>query len=115
MAVHNGESGERRFILREVNNKGEDIWEGYVPRIEWTSVPTRIGTYPIESLITDHRIHIRIKGRHKQNSEEMKMSLSELNSFNGNMSMTIAAMLMPLLLKLEQEDRVFDHMEGKNA
>lgn len=31
------------------------------------------------------------------------------------MSMTIAAMLMPLLLKLEQEDRVFDQMEGKNA
>jgi len=53
---------------------------------------------------------MRLVGRHKQNSKEVTLKLSDLGTHTLGHDYRINTLLLPLLSKLMEEDRVFDKL-----
>jgi len=102
-----------KYVLSGVTSEGETLWQTDIKFVDSVLVPTQYRGYNIETLIRGGFVFIRMVGKHKQNSEELRLSLHEIRGSKGHHMIHMNAILFPLADKLAEEDKLFDAFAGK--
>ena len=106
-----------RVVIGMVDSEGEFVHTASPERIDRICVPIRFRGYLIESLVRGGWVHIRMVGRHKQNSREERvriddLALNDVDQASGS-HVRMLILLRQMSLDLMQEDILFDKLEGK--
>jgi hypothetical protein len=103
-----------KYMISGVMHDGKTLWQTEASFVDSVLVPTMYRGYDVESLIRGGFVHIRMVGKHKQNSQELRLTLQEIRRSNGLHMIHMNAILFPLADKLAEEDKVFDALLGED-
>lgn len=103
-----------RYMISAIGPKNKVMWKAKIGNIKSVSVPIYVQGYYVDSLVRGGWVHIKMVGKHKQNSQELVISLSEWQTLGDNFTLHMNAMLIPLAEKLRAEDLVFDALLGED-
>lgn len=102
--------GGQRFVISSVGPKNKVLWKADIDPVASVTVPISIGPYAVESLIRGRTVFIRVVGRHKQHSQEIRLPVEAFQEMNSDITLHMNAILMPLVMKLRDEDLVYDKL-----
>jgi hypothetical protein len=106
-------SGEK-YVLSAIGPKNKVLWKSELGGFMSVQVPYFFQGYDVDSLIRAGRVHIKMVGKHKQNSQEIVVPIADWQGLHMNFFMHVNAMLLPLAAKLKTEDLVFDALLGED-
>jgi len=102
-----------KYMITGVKVDGKVLWETEAHYVESVLIPVKYRGYKIESLIRDGWVHMRMVGRHKQNSREIKVNLADISISKNHHIIHMNGVLFPLADGLAEEDKLFDAFTGK--
>lgn len=100
----------KKYMISAVDADGSTLWSVEHEPVEVMSIPVFFGGHEVETLVRNGLVMMRIVGRHKQNSKEVTLKLSDLGTQTLGHDYRINTLLLPLLSKLREEDRIFDKL-----
>jgi hypothetical protein len=102
-----------KYMITGLRANGEVLWETEANFVESILIPVKYRGYKIESLIRDGLVHMRMVGRHKQISREIKVPVADIAISKNHHIIYMNGVLFPLADGLAEEDKLFDALDGK--
>jgi hypothetical protein len=100
----------KKYMISAIDADGKQLWSVEHEQVQVMSIPVYFGGHEVETLVRDGRVMMRLVGRHAQNSKEVTLKFSDLGTSSLGHDYRINTLLLPLLSKLKEEDRIFDRL-----